>query len=50
MVDVVVRWMRIGGQGRYKMEDDGGWRTGHSTEFSIPKLNKIDIFLDVCRN
>ena len=29
MVDVVGRWMRVGGRGGCKMEDDDGGRTGH---------------------
>ena len=38
MVDVVGRWMCVGGRGRgYKMEADDGEQTGHSTKFSIPK-------------
>ena len=51
MVGVVGRWLRIGDRGGCKMEDNDGGRTEqHPTEFSIPKSNKIDIFLHVCRN
>ena len=50
MVDVVGRWMRVGGRGRWKMEDDDGGQGGHPTEFSISKSNKIDIFLNIRRN
>ena len=50
MVDVVGRWMRVGGRGGCKMERADGGRTGHPAEFSISKSKKIDIFLDVSRN
>ena len=50
MGDVVGRWMRIVGLGGCKMEDDDGGRTGHPADFSISRLNKIDIFLIVSRN
>ena len=45
MVPRVGRWMHVGGQGGWKMEEDNGGRTGHPVEFSIPKSNRIDIFL-----
>ena len=50
MVDIVMMWMRIGGRGSFKMECDDGGQTRHPTEFSIPKLDNIDIFLGVRRN
>ena len=50
MVDVAGGWVCIVGIGGCRMEDDDGGRTGYPTEFSMPKSNKIDIFLDVCRN
>ena len=50
MVDVVGRWMRVGGCRIWKMEDNNGGRTGHPDEFSNPRSNKFDIFLDVRRN
>ena len=50
MVDVIGRWMRVGGQGEYKMEDNDGGRAGHPDEFSNLKSNKFDILLDAHRN
>ena len=50
MVDVVGRWMRVGGRGGWKMEDDNVGGMGHPTEVSTPKSNKIEIFIDVRRN
>ena len=50
MVDVVGRWMRVGGRGGCKMEANDGGRTGHPDEFSNPKSNQFDTFLDVRRN
>ena len=52
MVDVVGRAevdARYGQDGR-KMEAEDGGRTGHPDEFSNPKSNKFDIFIDVRRN
>ena len=52
MVDVVGRAevdARCGRDG-WKMEDEDGGRTGHPDEFSNPKSNKFDIFIDVRRN
>ena len=43
-------WMRVGGRDEWKMEDDDGGRTGHPSEFSDPKSNKFDIFLEIRRN
>ena len=50
MVDVIGRWIRVGGRGGSKMEDDDGGQTGYRAEFSTPKSDKIDIFLDLRRN
>ena len=50
MVDVIRRWMHAVGRGGCKMEDGDGGRMGNPAEFSFPKLNRIDTFLDVCRN
>ena len=44
------RWMRVGVRDGWKMEDDNRGRTGHPAEFSTPKSDKIEIFLDVRRN
>ena len=46
MVDVVGRWMGV----KWKMDADDRGRTGYPAEFSTPKSNKFDIFLDVARN
>ena len=50
MLAVVGRWMSVGGRDGWKMEADDGGQTGHPGEFSNPKRNKFDIFLDVDRN
>ena len=52
MVDVVGMWNvdARGGRDGWKMEDEDGGRTGHPDEFSNPKLNKFDIFINVRRN
>ena len=43
-------WMRVAGRDGCKMEAGGGGRMGHPDEFSDPKSNKLDIFLDVGGN
>ena len=42
--------MRVGGLDGWKIEVDNGGQTGHPAEFSTPKSDRIDIFLDVRRN
>ena len=52
MVDIVGRAevdARCGQDG-WKIEDEDRGRTGHPNEFSNPKLNIFDIFIDVHRN
>ena len=49
MVDVIRRRICVGVPGRGKMEGGDGRGTGNPNEFSIPKSNKFDIFLDAHR-
>ena len=45
VVDIVVRWIRVGVQGRWKMEAGDGGQMGHPSLFPSCSLQNMDLLL-----